>query len=195
MLIGIAGPTSCGKTTIAQLIESECDSVLSISLDNFFNDRATYQTYKNWINCELPQNLDFESLYISLKELKIGNEFTMPIYSRSAGRRIGKKVIHPRKFNLIEGFLLFYEKRIREILDIRIFIDLSKELQLVRRLKRQPSLDITYFNEVIVPSYKQYIEPTKKYAHYIVDGSGSVEKVGRDIMQILSSLQSDYNGL
>ena len=184
IIIGIAGPTSSGKSTLCRIL-AERYNANHIKMDDFFKGKEFYPKYKNWFNWEVPENIEFSLLIDALQKLKSGKEVTIPIYSKSQEEKIGMRTVIPKNITVVEGFLLFYNEQLRDLFDLRIFVDASEEAQKQRRKAREPNLDMRYFDEVIIPAFKKYIEPTKQYANYIIDGNQPIEKVAEDFLKIL----------
>jgi len=184
VLIGIAGPTSSGKSTLCRIL-AERYNANHIKMDDFYKGKEFYPKYKQWLNWESPENIEFSLLIDALQKLKSGKEVTIPIYSKSQGERTGSRLVIPKEVTVVEGFLLFYNEQLKDLFDLRIFVDTSEEVQKQRRKARNPDLDMQYFDEVIIPAFKKYVEPTKQYAHYVIDGNQAIEKVVEDFLKIL----------
>lgn len=186
-LIGIAGPSCSGKSSLCELLEKEYKNVAHIKLDDFFKDIDEFSIiYKKWENWEVPASLKFDEFYNVLIKLRSGKKVTTPIYSRKIGKIVGKKVLKPTKIIVVEGFLLFHQERIRKIFDLKIFLRVSEKHQLARRIKRQKDFDVEYFHKVIVPMYKKYGKDASAHADYIINADRPLKYIKKDFDKILS---------
>lgn len=179
LIIGIAGGTGSGKTTVVNQIlhELPADEVCVISQDSYYNETndLTYDE-RTKINFDHPKAIDFDLLVHHLTELKKGNVIEQPVYSFITHNRT-KDVLrtHPRKVVIVEGILIFNNKRLRDLFDIKIFVHAETDERLIRRLKRDVEERGRDVNEVIgryqntlKPMHLQFIEPTKNYADIII---------------------------
>ncbi len=184
-LVGIAGPSASGKSTVSKMLIERDPSVVRINLDDFFFSKDTFPLHNGWSNWELPQNLDFSKLHSTLSDLLEGRTVTVPDYSKKEGKAISEKIVRPKDLIIAEGFYLFHDKRVRDLLDLKIFLDLPENLQLKRRIERQPDLDPRYFTEVIAPFFRRYGLPARKHADCIINASHNIDVVAEDIMSLL----------
>lgn len=179
LIIGIAGGTGCGKTTVVnqildQLPEGE---VGVISQDSYYTDTShlSYEE-RTKINFDHPRSIDFELLETHLKELKNGNTIEQPVYSFVKHNRTGDTLkTHPRKVMIVEGILILTNPELREMFDIKIFVHADSDERLIRRLKRDISergrdLDevLNRYQTTLKPMHEQFIEPMKEYADIII---------------------------
>ena len=179
LIIGIAGGTGSGKTTVVNQIlhELPTDEVCVISQDSYYNETSdlTYDE-RIKINFDHPKAIDFDLLVHHLTELKKGNVIEQPIYSFITHNRTKDSLrTHPRKVIIVEGILIFNNKRLRDLFDIKIFVHAETDERLIRRLKRDVEERGRDVNEVISryqntlkPMHQQFIEPTKNYADIII---------------------------
>ena len=179
LIIGIAGGTGSGKTTVVQQIIEElpADEVCIISQDSYYKDTSHLSLDERVkINFDHPQAIDFDLLVSHLKELKKGNSFEQPVYSFVDHNRTGETVTtHPRKVVIVEGILILTHPDIRELFDIKIFVHADSDERLIRRLKRDIAergrdLDevLTRYQTTLKPMHQQFIEPTKEFADIII---------------------------
>lgn len=179
LIIGIAGGTGSGKTTVVQQIVEElpADEVCIISQDSYYKDTSHLSLDERVkINFDHPQAIDFDLLVSHLKELKKGNSFEQPVYSFVDHNRTGETVTtHPRKVVIVEGILILTHPDIRELFDIKIFVHADSDERLIRRLKRDIAergrdLDevLTRYQTTLKPMHQQFIEPTKEFADIII---------------------------
>jgi uridine kinase len=180
IVVGIAGPSCAGKSTIVEELKRRLPRIRSISLDEFWKDSETFPTitvngtlsFRNW---ELPQNLDFDRLYDTLKRARKG--------ARKASRGELPQII------LVEGFLLLYSKRIRELLDLKIYMEVDDETIFERRMERKrfvfEGMEL-YYREVAIKEYRRFGRPTMKYADIILDAT---KPVGATVQAVLRELR------
>ncbi len=179
LIIGIAGGTGCGKTTVVSQIVEELPvgEVCIISQDSYYRDN-THLSFeaREKINFDHPQALDFELLHGHLKQLRAGQPFEQPVYSFKEHNRTGETVtIHPKKVVIVEGILIFTQPELREMFDIKIFVHADSDERLMRRLKRDMAergrdLEevLTRYETTLKPMHEQFIEPTKAFADFII---------------------------
>lgn len=179
LIIGIAGGTGCGKTTVVNQILNELPEgeVGIISQDSYYNDNShlSYDERIN-INFDHPRSIDFELLENHLKQLKQGNPIHQPIYSFVKHNRTGDTILtHPRKVMIVEGILILTHPELRDMFDIKIFVHADTDERLIRRLKRDITERGRDLDEVLLryqttlkPMHNQFIEPTKEFADIII---------------------------
>ncbi len=178
-IIGIAGGTGSGKTTVVNQIINELppDEVCVISQDSYYKatDNLTYNE-RSKINFDHPRAIDFDLLVEHLTKLKNNTIIEQPIYSFVTHNRT-KDIIktHPRKVVIVEGILIFNNKELRNLCDIKIFVHADADERLIRRVKRDISergRDInevlTRYQETLKPMHEEFIEPTKNFADIII---------------------------
>jgi len=179
LVIGIAGGTGSGKTTVVNQILNElpADEVCVISQDSYYKatNNLTYQE-RTKINFDHPKAIDFELLVQHLKELKSGKIIEQPVYSFVTHNRIKDTLkTHPRKVVIVEGILIFNSKELRDLFDIKIFVHADADERLIRRVRRdieERGRDVnevlTRYQNTLKPMHQQFIEPTKNYADIII---------------------------
>jgi uridine kinase len=179
LIIGIAGGTGCGKTTVVNTILNELPEgeVGVISQDSYYKD-TSHLSYDERvkINFDHPRSIDFELLESHLKELKNGNSINQPVYSFVKHNRTGDTInTKPRKVMIVEGILILSHAEIRALFDIKIFVHADSDERLIRRLKRDITERGRDINEVLMryqttlkPMHQQFIEPMKEYADIII---------------------------
>ena len=179
LIIGIAGGTGCGKTTVVNTILNELKEgeVGVLSQDSYYKD-TSHLSYDERvkINFDHPRSIDFELLETHLKELKKGNSIDQPVYSFVKHNRTGDTIsTKPRKVMIVEGILILSHPEIRELFDIKIFVHADSDERLIRRLKRDISergrdLDevLGRYQNTLKPMHQQFIEPMKEYADIII---------------------------
>ncbi|TYB70523.1 uridine kinase [Bizionia gelidisalsuginis] len=179
LIIGIAGGTGCGKTTVVNQILNELPEgeVGIISQDSYYMD-TTHLPYEERIkiNFDHPRSIDFDLLGEHLKDLKSGKAIDQPVYSFVTHNRTGDTIrTHPRKVMIVEGILILTNPEIRKMFDIKIYVHADSDERLIRRLKRDIAergrdLDevLTRYQTTLKPMHQQFIEPTKEYADIII---------------------------
>ena len=179
LIIGIAGGTGCGKTTVVNTILKELPEgeVGVISQDSYYKD-TSHLSYDERIkiNFDHPRSIDFKLLENHLKELKKGNSIDQPVYSFVKHNRTGDTInTKPRKVMIVEGILILSHAEIRDLFDIKIFVHADSDERLIRRLKRDITERGRDINEVLTryqttlkPMHQQFIEPMKEYADIII---------------------------
>ena len=179
LIIGIAGGTGSGKTTVVNQIihELPTDEVCVISQDSYYNvtNDLSYEE-RTKINFDHPKAIDFDLLVDHLKKLKNGEIINQPVYSFVTHNRTADTLItHPRKVVIVEGILIFNSKELRDLFDIKIFVHADTDERLIRRVKRdieERGRNITEvldrYQNTLKPMHQQFIEPTKNYADIII---------------------------
>lgn len=183
--IGIGGPSGAGKSTLAQNIQKKMSGVTHLKLDNFFKPIEAFPRFKEWPNREVPENLEWEAFFVALQQLKKNQAVTVPTYSMADDRPVGTHEVQPTSIILVEGYLLFLYPYINELFDLKLYLDVPVNTQLERRLKRNPAMDIDYFQEVTVSVFKQYGEPTKELVHKVIDGRKDEDELAEDVVEYL----------
>lgn len=179
LIIGIAGGTGSGKTTVVQQIMNELPEteVGIISQDSYYKETngMTYEERCN-INFDHPRAIDFDLLVQHLKDLKSGNTISQPVYSFVTHNRTDDTIItHPRKVMIVEGILILTNQELREMFDIKVFVHADSDERLIRRLKRdiaERGRDmeevLNRYQTTLKPMHQQFIEPTKAFADIII---------------------------
>ena len=179
LIIGIAGGTGCGKTTVVDQILNELPEgvVGVITQDSYYRD-TSHLSYDERIkiNFDHPRSIDFELLETHLKTLKNGQAIDQPVYSFVKHNRTGDTIkTHPRKVMIVEGILILTNPELRDMFDIKIFVHADSDERLIRRLKRDicergRDLDevLTRYQSTLKPMHEQFIEPMKEYADIII---------------------------
>lgn len=179
LIIGIAGGTGCGKTTVVDQILNELPEgeVGVISQDSYYKD-TSHLSYDERIkiNFDHPRSIDFDLLETHLKQLKNGEAIDQPVYSFVEHNRTGDTIkTQPRKVMIVEGILILTNQELRDMFDIKIFVHADSDERLIRRLKRDicergRDLDevLTRYQNTLKPMHQQFIEPMKEYADIII---------------------------
>ncbi|MGV6832696.1 MAG: uridine kinase [bacterium] len=179
LIIGIAGGTGCGKTTVVNKILNEMpnEDIGVISQDSYYKD-TSHLTYDQRvaINFDHPNSIDFELLVEHLDQLKKGQTIQQPIYSFSEHNRTGDTITtKPKKVMIVEGILIFSKPEIRDLFDVKIYVHTDSDERLIRRLRRDIAergrdLDevLHRYQTTLKPMHEQFIEPMKAYADIII---------------------------
>lgn len=179
LIIGIAGGTGCGKTTVVNTIIDELPEgeVVVISQDSYYQE-TSHLSYDERvkINFDHPRSIDFDLLVKHLNALKKGKSIEQPVYSFVKHNRTGDTILtKPRKVVIVEGILILTNPEIRKLFDIKIFVHADSDERLIRRLKRditERGRDIdevlNRYQTTLKPMHQQFIEPMKEYADIII---------------------------
>lgn len=178
-VIGIAGGTGSGKTTVVEKIINElpADELCVISQDSYYRstDNLSYEE-RALINFDHPRAIDFDLLVSHVRELKKGNIIEQPVYSFVTHNRTSDTIkTHPKKVVIIEGILIFNNEKLRKECDIKVFVHADADERLIRRIKRDITERGRDINEVLSryqttlkPMHEMFIEPTKNFADIII---------------------------
>ncbi|ALU76081.1 uridine kinase [Tenacibaculum finnmarkense] len=178
-VIGIAGGTGSGKTTVVNQIINELpqNEVCILSQDSYYSqtDGLNHEE-RSKINFDHPKSIDFELLTEHLSDLKNNKTIEQPIYSFEKHNRINSTVkTLPKKVIIIEGILIFNNEKLRDLCDIKIFVHADADERLIRRVRRdikERGRDVnevlSRYQDTLKPMHQQFIEPTKSYADIII---------------------------
>ena len=182
LVIGIAGGTGSGKTTLMDnLIAKFKDDVTILSHDNYYkrHDELTYEQ-RCLLNYDEPAALETDLMARHLELLRQGQTIDCPVYDFTVHNRSDKTIpIVPKKVIIVEGILIFENQPLRDLMDIRIFVDTDADVRLCRRIKRDVqqrgrTLEsvLSQYQDTVKPMHEMYVEPSKKYANIIVPEGG-----------------------
>ncbi len=183
IIIGIAGPSASGKSLLAKTILDELGSnqVVVIAQDSYYKDFSALPfDERAKINFDHPDAFDIELLHEHLLKLRAGEPVEVPIYRHAEHRRSKQtRLIKRHTIIVFEGILLFQEPKIRELMDMRIFMDTPLDICLIRRarrdvIERRRTFEsvLEQYEETVRPMYLQFIEPSKRYADIIIPRGG-----------------------
>ncbi len=183
LIIGICGGTGSGKTTVVNKILEilPADHVVILSQDSYYKDNSHIPVEeRKSINFDHPDSIEFDLLYDHINQLKQGNDIQKPIYSYITCTRDLKTIpVSSKDVIIIEGILLFSDERIRNICNVKIFVDAPSDERLLRIIKRDivergrpVEQTLERYLETVRPMHEQFIEPTKRYADLIVPLGG-----------------------
>ena len=182
LIVGIAGGSASGKTTVVNRIkEFFGDGITVIGHDNYYkaHDDMTYEE-RTHLNYDHPNAFDTERMIEDVKKIKAGEIVDIPVYDYGAHNRSHKtQTIMPQRVVVLEGILLLYDAQLRNLMDVKIFVDAPADERLVRRIKRdmaerERSLQsvLTQYQDTVRPMHEQFVEPTKAYADVIIPRGG-----------------------
>lgn len=192
LLIGITGGTGSGKSTVSKEIFKSIHEkkIVVIEQDSYYKDQSNL-TFEERIktNYDHPHAFDNELLIQHLKDLMDNKPIEKPIYDFEKHTRKEETItVEPKDIIILEGILILFEKEIRDLLDIKIFVDTDSDVRVIRRILRDikdrgRTLDsvILQYMETVRPAHLQFIEPTKRYADIIIP-EGGYNKVAIDII-------------
>ena len=182
LVIGIAGGTGSGKTTLMNnLIAAFQKDVTILSHDNYYNrhDDLTYEE-RCRLNYDEPAALETDLMALHLDQLRQGKAIDCPVYDFTQHNRSNETIrIEPKKVIIVEGILIFEDKPLRELMDIKIFVDTDADVRLCRRIKRDVrkrgrTLEsvLEQYQNTVKPMHEMYVEPSKKFADIVVPEGG-----------------------
>lgn len=193
-IIGIAGGTGSGKTTvvkkIAESLPPHCVAV--VPLDSYYNDTsAMTEEERRAINFDHPDAFDWKLLIEHVRMLKSGQAVEQPTYSYLKCNRLPETVhVEPKPVIIIEGIMTLLNKKLRDMMDLKIFVDTDSDERLIRNIRRDVvergrtvEMVIDRYLDVLKPMHEQFIEPTKQYADLIVPQGGD-NKTGINILKV-----------
>ncbi len=201
-MIGVAGGSGSGKTTVSSQIRESIGSerIAYLQHDSYYHDygdmTAAERARQNY---DHPKSLDTPLLIQHLKALQSGESVEMPIYDFNTDSRLAETTtVHPARIVLVEGILIFAEESLRDLLDMRIFVDTDADLRFIRRLRRDVdergrTLEsvVTQYLNTVRPMHLDFVEPSKRYADIIVPQGGH-NRVAMDM--ITSRIQAVLDG-
>ncbi|MGW9686813.1 uridine kinase [Flagellimonas sp.] len=179
LILGIAGGTGCGKTTVVNQIVEELpeNEVGVISQDSYYNDLSHLtKEERAKINFDHPNSIDFDLLISHLEALREGKSIDKPIYSFVEENRLEDTIpTEPRKVMIVEGILVLSNPKLRDMFDIKIYVHADSDERLIRRLQRDirergHDLEkvLTRYQTAVKPMHQQFIEPSKEFADIII---------------------------
>ena len=192
LVIAIAGGTGSGKTTISNLITERVgeENITVLNHDAYYRDRMDLPLKKRAkLNYDHPNSLETELLVKHVKALKHGKAVEMPVYDFTThSRKKDTITISPHSVILVDGILLFVEKELRKLFDVKIFVDTDPDIRFIRRLERdirergrtQESV-IKQYLKTVRPMHLEFVEPSKRYADIIIP-EGGMNQVALDML-------------
>lgn len=181
-IVGIAGGTASGKTTIVRKIkESFGDDIVVINHDSYYkaHDDLSYED-RSKLNYDHPDAFDTDMMIEHIKMLKENKEVDIPVYDFSIHNRADSTVhVFPKKVIIVEGILVLENRELRDLMDIKVYVDTDADERLMRRItrdmaERARSIEsiLSQYRDTVKPMHEQFIEPNKKYADIIIPRGG-----------------------
>lgn len=198
MVFGVAGGTASGKTTVARTILNQVGAarVAYLPHDAYYKDRSDLPFEERArLNYDHPNSLETKLLIKHIRRLLRGEAVEVPVYDFSRHRRTEETVlVTPCPIILVDGILIFTKRKLRDLMDIKIYVDTDADVRFIRRLRRDieerdRSLDtvVAQYLETVRPMHLKFVEPSKRYADVIIPGGGH-NKIAIDM--VVSRLQA-----
>lgn len=192
LVIGVAGGSGSGKTTVARTLLTRvgADHIAYVPHDAYYRDREQLpHDARGQVNWDHPDALDTELMVVQLQRLRAGQPVDLPVYDFTHHRRTAETVpVVSQPIILVEGILLFADARLRQLFDIKIFVDTDADLRLIRRLQRDitdrgrtPASVIEQYLTTVRPMHLEFVEPSKRYADVILP-EGGLNEVAMDMI-------------
>lgn len=192
LTIGIAGGTGSGKTTVANVILEKVgkNHIAYLPHDAYYRDLGDLPyDQKAAMNFDHPDSLETELMVSHILDLKAGNAVEIPIYDFSIHSRTSKTIrVEPHPVIIVEGILLFGDKKLRDLLDIKIFVDTDADIRFIRRLQRDitergrtTDMVVQQYLTTVRPMHLEFVEPSKRYANVIIP-EGGLNEVAMDMV-------------
>lgn len=182
IIIGIAGGTGCGKSTMINRIKQEFSERITIISHDFYYKRHDDLSFeeRKLLNYDHPNAFDTDLMLEHIKSLADGKSIERPVYDFTLHNRIDATVtVKPAKVIIVEGILIFESKELRDLFDIKVFIDTDADVRIIRRIirdvkERGRTLDsvVNQYLTTVKPMHEQFVEPGKKFADIIVPEGG-----------------------
>jgi uridine kinase len=202
IIIGVAGGTASGKSTVAEAILERVgrEHIAYIQHDSYYRDLSHLPLEERArMNFDHPDALETELLVEHLRQLQAWQPIEVPIYDFATYTRSGRtRRVEPRRVVLVEGILIFVDKQLRDMMDIKLYVDTDADMRLIRRLQRDMrergrTLEsvIRQYLETVRPMHLEFVEPSKRYADIIIPSGGfnetAIEMIVARIQKLLSA--------
>jgi uridine kinase len=196
-IVGIAGGSGCGKTTVVSRITEIVRDYALVAQDNYYRSAENVNNRNiTGFNFDHPDAFDSDLLREHLTTLKAGQPICMPQYDFVHHRRTDKTVqVEPRPLVILEGIMIFTDPRIRSLVDLKLFVDTPDDIRFIRRLRRDISergrtVDsvITQYMEKVRPGHYEFVEPTKVYADLIIPEGGHNDRAMEVLIAFLAKI-------
>jgi uridine kinase len=201
VIIGVAGGTGSGKTTVAREIlkRAGTEQISLIQHDAYYKDLGALPlAQRAMMNFDHPDALDNELLIAHLKALKAGQAIEMPVYDFTTHTRTGEtRRVGPNRIILVEGILIFADQALRELMDVKIYVDTEPDIRFIRRLERDLAERgrtmesvIRQYLSTVRPMHEEFVERSKRYADIIIPEGGfnevAIEMIAARIKALLN---------
>lgn len=189
-LIGIAGGTASGKTTLARILKDFFqDKVTILKHDYYYHDRSHFKIADHKINFDHPDSFETDLLVKQLQELKAGKAVERPVYSYKTNERLKKtKKVNPAPIIIVEGILIFHYEKLKDLFDLKIYVDTDADIRLLRRISRDINERDRTFESVkkqylrtVKPMHQKFVEPSKYQADIIIP-HGGLNEIANDLI-------------
>ena len=189
-IIGIAGGTASGKTTLANILKKSFhDEVTIIKHDYYYYDKSYFDVEENKINFDHPDAFETDLLVKHLKELNNGNSIQRPMYSYKTNERLStKKELEPTPIIIVEGILIFHYKKLCNMFDLKIYVETDADVRLLRRINRDIHKRDRTFDSVkkqylstVKPMHEKYVKPSRYMADIIIP-HGGLNEIANDLI-------------
>lgn len=192
IIIGVTGGSGSGKTTVSKAIYNQLhgQAIQIITQDTYYNDQSSMtMAERKAVNYDHPLAFDTDLLIMQLSDLRNNKAIEMPVYDYTQYTRSAETVhVEPQDVIILEGILILDDERLRDLMDIKVYVDTDDDIRIIRRIKRDMAergrtLDsvINQYLATVKPMYHQFVEPTKRYADIIVPEGGE-NRVAIDIL-------------
>jgi uridine kinase len=200
LTIGVAGGSGAGKSTVARVILERigAQNIAYVPHDSYYRDLSALPgEQRALINFDHPDSLDSELFIEHIRRLQDYEPIEMPIYDFSTDSRTADvHVVQPQRVILVEGILIFAEARLRDVFDVRIFVETDDDVRFIRRLQRDitergRTIDsvINQWLQTVRPMHLEFVEPSKRYAHVIIPEGGLNEVAMEMVIARLQALR------
>ena len=186
LFIGIAGGSAGGKTSFAKELSAAAGNKLTVlELDRFYHCLGD-ATDKHEANFDEPSSLDFQLLEQVLEQMRLHGAASVPVYDFATHNRVGYEPLDAASVIVIEGILVLWHKRIRDLLDVKLYVDAPAAVRFQRRLHRDVSERgrdtdsvAKQWNDTVQPMHDKYVEPSRQYADNIIDGTADLRMIAK----------------
>lgn len=190
LLIGIAGGTASGKTTLAKILKNSFqDKVTILKHDYYYYDRSHFNMEDQNINFDHPDSFETDLLVKHLQKLKSGQPIKRPVYSYKTNERLPeKKEVKSAPIIIVEGILIFHYEKLKDLFDLKIYVDTDADIRLLRRISRDIKERDRTFDSVkkqylstVKPMHQKFVEPSKYQADIIIP-HGGLNEIANDLI-------------
>lgn len=200
-IIGVAGGSGSGKTSISQQIQEMvgAENIAYLQHISYYRDHSHHPTAERArVNYDHPDSLETELMLQHLHALRQGQAVEVPKYDFALHTRLPEtRLIHPARIVLVEGILILVEKELRDLMDLRIYVDTDADLRFIRRLQRDMSergrtldLVVQQYMATVRPMHQEFVEPSRRYAHVIIPEGGenrvAIKMIVSQVQEVLA---------